>query len=402
MTALRIVVAGIIGGMPYAGMAWQAVQIVLGLRRLGHDAWYFETTSAWPYDPLQARRVPESEYAEAYLTRVFTGFDLAGRWAYRRSYSDKTWRGMDGTQAEALLAGADLVLNISGATVFADEGLRIGRLVYYGTDPVYDEINYASGNAMARANVDAHDDVVTFGENIGGPDCTVPPLPRMRGHTRQPVVVELWQGGPPVRREFTTVGNWKQSGRDIAFAGDIYRWSKHHEFHKLIDLPARTTQAIELATNLSSSVDEPDSTVVPTLRMAESEYALLQSRGWGLADGPAISGDPWRYRDYIVASRGEFTVAKDMYVRPRSGWFSDRSACYLAAGRPVVTQDTGFGRVLPTGTGLFAFRTADDVLAAFDAINADYERHSQAAREIADQYFRAETVLARMLADLGC
>jgi hypothetical protein len=144
-----------------------------------------------------------------------------------------------------------------------------------------------------------------------------------------------------------------------------------------------------------------DNEAVPAIGLAPDAHQLLESHGWRLADAPAFTMDPWPYRDYVLASRGEFSVARDLNVRLRSGWFSERSACYLAAGRPVVTQDTGFGSVLPTGEGLFAFNTMEEILAAFDAINSDYERHSRAARAIAEEYFRAETVLARVLDDLG-
>jgi hypothetical protein len=129
--------------------------------------------------------------------------------------------------------------------------------------------------------------------------------------------------------------------------------------------------------------------------------AILRLKGWKLADALAFSTDPWRYRDYVASSRGEFTVAKDLNVRLRTGWFSERSACYLAAGRPVITQDTGFGTVLPTGEGLFAFNSLDEVLEAFEAIESDYERHGRAAGEIGREYFSAERVLTRLLDDLG-
>jgi hypothetical protein len=127
----------------------------------------------------------------------------------------------------------------------------------------------------------------------------------------------------------------------------------------------------------------------------------LEANGWRLADAHAFTTDPWPYRDYVRASRGEFTVARDLHVRLRSGWFSERSACYLAAGRPVITQDTGFDSVLPTGEGLFAFNTMEEILTAFESINSDYQRHSRAARAIAEEYFRAETVLAKVVMDLG-
>jgi hypothetical protein len=251
--------------------------------------------------------------------------------------------------------------------------------------------------------VEEHDDFVTYGENIGNPDCPIPPLPRLRSKTRQPVLLDLWRGDPPARAEFTTVSNWKQEGHDVEFRGETYYWSKHHEFLKFIDLPLRTGQPIELAMGLAdASVTRPGfGDLIPAVGMTAEERRRLAANGWKLTDAHAFTTDPWPYRDYIRSSRGEFTVAKDQYTRLRSGWFSERSACYLAAGRPVVTQDTGFGTVLPIGEGLFAFNTLDEILAAFDAIGADYDRHSRAARSIAEEYFRAETVLAKMLADLG-
>src|SRR5262249_1836946 len=155
--------------------------------------------------------------------------------------------------------------------------------------------------------------------------------------------------------------SWKQSDKDIEWRGETYTWSKHHEFLKLLDLPFRAGRPFELAL----ACDD------------EEALRLLAEHGWRVVDALALSKDPLPYRDYILGSRGEFTVAKDQNVRLRSGWFSDRSACYLAAGKPVITQDTGFGNVLPTGRGLFSFRTIDDVLAALDAVESSYEVHSR-------------------------
>ena len=210
----------------------------------------------------------------------------------------------------------------------------------------------------------------------------------LRSRTRQPVLLDHWQDGRPLKEEFTTVGNWRQTGRDIEFEDQTYRWSKHHEFLKFVDLPQRDHQSIELATGIGQS--KPGRSAI-----------CSRPKGWRLRDAHPFTTDPWRYRDYVRSSRGEFTVAKDLHIRLRSGWFSERSACYLAAGRPVVTQDTGFGNVLPTGEGLFSFNTMEEIIAAFDAINSDYERHSRAARAIAEEYFRAETVLEKVIDDLG-
>jgi hypothetical protein len=404
MKPLRLVVVGTLASSPYAGMAWMHMQIAAGLRRLGHEVYYIEATSVWPYDPIRQMKVDDSDFAVPYLARVAEGFGFENRWGYRRSFSDKEWLGMSQAKAEELLANADAVFNVAGATrLRTREGLKVGRLVYYGTDPVYDEIGFVTGNRVSRRTVDQHDDVVTYGENIGQPDCPIPPLPRLRSKTRQPILVDLWNDGSPTRPEFTTVCNWKQEGRDIEYLGDTYYWSKHHEFMKFIDLPLRSNQAIELAMGLvpAGEIRPGFGDLVPAVGMTVEERQVLSTNCWKLADAHAVTADPWTYRDYIQASRGEFTVAKDQNVRLRSGWFSERSACYLAAGRPVITQDTGFGVALPTGGGLFAFSTIEDILTAFDAINSDYERHSRAARDIAEQYFRAETVLAKVLQDLG-
>ncbi len=387
MKARRIVVLGTLASDPYAGMAWMHMQIAVGLARLGHDVSYVETTSTWPYDPIRQARVCDSDYAVAYLARVAASFGLGDCWAYRRSYLDNAWLGPRRAVAEDLLAHADAVLNVTGSTYLAKEGLQIGRHVYFGTDPVRHELEFAKGDGDTRAFIEEYTDCITYGENIGNLDCPIPPLPRLRSKTRQPVLLDLWQSGPPSREAFTTVCNWKQAGRDIEYQGEVYYWSKHREFLKFIGLPQCLNQPIELA--------------MPLHGLTSDERSLLESNGWRLTHAHAFTTDPWAYRDYVQASRGEFTVAKDQNVRLRSGWFSERSACYLAAGRPVVTQDTGFGTVLPTGEGLFAFNTMEDIITAFETIHADYDRHSRAARRIAEEYFRAETVLAKVLEDLG-
>jgi hypothetical protein len=350
-------------------------------------------------------KVCDSEYAVPYLASVCGRFGLEECWAYRRSYSDHAWFGIERSRAEGILASADIVFNVSGATRLAQEQLAVRRWTYFGTDPVLHEIAYAKGDPTVCSTIDEHDETVTYGENIGTPFSPIPPLPGLKARTRQPVLLEHWASAPEPRPEFTTVTNWEQVGLDVEFQGEKYRWSKHHEFLKFLELPRKTLQPIEIAINLAKRLEiRPEGNeAVPAIGLAQSgSGALLESHGWRLADGPAFSTDPWRYRDYIMSSRAEFTVARDLNVRTRSGWFSERSACYLAAGRPVVTQDTGFGHTLPTGEGLFAFNTMEEILAAIEAINGDYARHSRAAHEIAQSYFAAERVLARLLDDLGC
>jgi hypothetical protein len=372
---------------PWAGMAWMHMQIAAGLLKLGHDVYYVEATSEWPYDPKRNMKVPDADYAVPYLAGVAESFGLRDRWAYRQSASDGEWFGLDRLEAEDLLAHADAVLNVTGATNPAEVGLKIGRLVYFGTDPVGHEVAFAQGDPGMRALIEQHQDIVTYGENIGSPDCPIPPLPRLRARTRQPVLMEMWQSGPPSKEVFTTVANWRQLGHDLVFSGETYAWSKHEQFMKFVDVPRRVGEPVELACGID--------------QLTPDERRTVEAAGWRLVDAHAFTTDPWSYRAYVRSSRGEFTVAKDFYVRPRSGWFSERSACYLAAGRPVITQDTGFSAVLPTGEGLFAFTTTEDVLAAFEKVRADYARQSRAAHDVAEEYFRAERVLAKVLEDLG-
>jgi hypothetical protein len=234
------------------------------------------------------------------------------------------------------------------------------------------------------AIVAEHDTFATYGENIGTEHSPIPSVPGLRARTRQPILLDHWESGPPQKTEFTTVCNWQSTG-EVEFRGEKYYWSKDREFLKFIDLPQRVDQPIELAMG-----DQPADISL-----------MLKLKNWHLTDAHVMTVDPWPYRDYIRASQGEFSVAKDQNVRLRSGWFSERSACYLAAGRPVITQNTGFGTVLPTGEGLFAFDTLEEILTAFEVIQSDYSRHSRAARTIAEEYFRAETVLSKLLWDLG-
>lgn len=383
----RFVVLGTFASDPYAGLAWMHMQIALGLLRLGHDVTYVEATMMWPYDPEAATRVRDPSYAIGYLARVCEAFGMGDRWAFRRRHPSMEWVGPRGADAEALLAGADAVLNVSGSTRLAREHLDAGRVVYYGTDPGYHELAVALGSPKARWIVEEHDDVVTYAENVGNADCTLPALPKTRATTRQPILLDQWRTGSPSRNVFTTVSNWRQAGRDIEYDGRKYRWSKHHSFLEFISVPRLVGLPVELATGL--------------VNVSARDRRKLESNGWRLADAHALSTDPWRYHDYIQSSRGEFTVAKDQYVAPRTGWFSERSACYLAAGRPVVSQDTGFSNCLPTGQGLFAVNTVEEARDALTRIDRDYERHSRAARSIAQEFFAAERVMARLIEDLG-
>jgi hypothetical protein len=381
-----VVVLGIAGRTPLAGVAWQLLHHLEGLRRLGCDVYYVEDTGVWPWDPEQNTIASDPGYTVGYLADLLARFGFGERWAYRAESQGGRVYGVPESCVRDLLRRADALVNLTGATVLRQEHLSVPVRIYLETDPVLPQIEVAQGRRFTIDLLAAHTHHFSYGENFGAADCGVP-VERFRYlPTRQPVVLDWWQAGPPpADARFTTVSSWKQSGRDFEWRGENYTWSKHHEFLKFLDLPRRSGRAFELALACDDA---------PTL-------ALLRGHGWRVRDALRLSLRIGPYREYLCASRGEFSVAKDQNIRLRSGWFSDRSACYLAAGRPVLTQDTGFGNVLPTGRGLFAFRAMEDVLTALDAITHDYEGQCRAAREIAAEYFAAEKVLGRLMVQAG-
>jgi hypothetical protein len=389
---LTIVVLGILGRTPFAGVAWQGLHYLEGFRRLGHDVWYVEDTGDWPFDLDRNAITDDPHYTLDYLGRVMAWAGFADRWAYRAACPAGEVHGPAAGTLSSLLARTDVLVNLTGATLLREEHLRIPVRVYLETDPVLAQLEVARGDRSTIEVLAAHTHLFTFGENLGTPECWVPLEPFQYHPTRQPVVLDWWTGSGPAAGAvaspllLTTVASWRQTAKDIEWRGRVLRWSKHAEFLKILDLPRRARHRFELA------LARPDGDTVP----------VLSAHGWRVLDAVTLTKDILPYRDYVLGSGAEFTVAKEQYVSPRSGWFSDRSACYLAAGKPVVTQDTGFARVLPTGRGLFAFRTLEDAVGAVDAIASDYAFHARAAHEIAQQCFAAETVLARLLARAGC
>jgi hypothetical protein len=384
----RVIVLGIAGRLPFAGVAWQALHFLEGFRRLGCDVYYVEDTGAWPYDAEHNTITDDPTYTVRYLAGLMAWCGLPDHWAYRAASQGGRVFGLGEGEVANLWERADALVNVTAGTALRDEHLRVPVRIYLETDPVRSQIEVAQGRPEAIAALGAHTHHFSYGENLGTPDCPVP-VGRFRYHpTRQPVILDWWTPTPErpaAGARFTTVANWQQAGNDVEWCGEIYGWSKHVEFMKFVDLPRRAGQEFELALACGDT----------------DAVRLLEMHGWRVRDAVALSKDILPYRDYIIGSRGEFTVAKDQNIRLRTGWFSDRSACYLAAGRPVITQDTGFGAVLPTGRGLFAFRTMEDVLESVDQIDADYETHARAAREIAQEYFAAERVLARVLDRVG-
>ncbi len=397
--APTVVVLGMMGRMPVAGVTWQFLQYLEGFRRLGCAAYYLEDTDAWPYDPERNTISDDPSYAVRMIGSVMREHGFADRWADRAV--DGRVYGLSADELDRVLARANALVNVTGSTVLREEHRRVPVRIYLETDPVLPQIELAKGEPYYLDMLGAHTHHFTYGENIGQPDSGVPVSARFPYRaTRPPIVMEWWQPAEPPGPCFTTVASWRQAGKDVAWQGETYTWSKHHEFLKIIDLPRRTGQPLELALAIRGQPG-PGDTWVPRDQEDADALRLLTAHGWRITNAMPLSRDIAPYRQYILRSRGELTVAKDQNVRLRSGWFSDRSACYLAAGRPVITQDTAFGKFVPTGAGLFAFRGMEDILAALDAVNGDYAAHAKAAREIAAGYFEASAVLRRLLEDCG-
>ncbi len=381
----KVIVFGIAFWYPLAGVTYQFLHYLVGLRRLGYDPYYVEDSGRWVYDPRLNDLTPDASGNIQAIAPVFEAHGFSGHWAFRGNYPNGQCHGMTEAEIVRLYQEATAFLNVTGAQEIREEHLACPRRIYVESDPFASQVRVAQGDAATIAALEAHDTHFSFGENLGAEDCDVP-IVRFRWFpTRQPVVLDLWETPYGVDGSaYTTVTTWHNKDREVTYRGDTYYWTKDREFMKVLDLPRQREVPFELAAHVDADVQ-----------------CLLREHRWRQVDSLRISEDVDRYRSYIQRSRGEFTVARDQYVRPRTGWFSDRSACYLAAGRPVITQETGFSRFLPTGKGLFAYETQDDILAAIDAIESDYAGNCRAARLIAAEYFAAERVLGELMARAG-
>jgi glycosyltransferase involved in cell wall biosynthesis len=381
----KVVVLGMMAKMPVPGVLWQTVHYLVGLRRLGFDPYYVEAHARTPSMLMERETDDGSGRAASLIADVLGRFDLEDRWAYHALHHDGRCLGMSERRLRRLYGEAEAIVNLHGGTAPWQELADTGRLVYLETDPVRLQIELHAGLQSSIDFLDAHCAHFTFAENLGSDSCSLPVSDRFTFlPTRQPVVLDFWSDREPGAEQlFTTVGNWRQRWRTVQYQGETYGWSKDEEWCKFLDLPARTGRAFELALSGCDPSDEEE----------------LARHGWRVR--PALDLGLESYRDYIAGSTAEFTVAKDQNVRFATGWFSDRSATYLAAGRPVMTQDTGFGRIFPTGEGLFAVQDVDEAAAAVEAIASDPTRHSRAASEIAREHFDAGRVLGRLLEDVG-
>jgi len=389
MRRKKIVVMGFMGSMPIAGVIWQHIHYLVGLQRLGHDVYYIEDSARLPYNPQTFEVGNEFDYAAQILAQLANEFGFEHHWSFCARYlPGNPTAGLRLTKIQQLYREADAIFNICGTQEFNDDLLQSDSILYIESDPGVEQIKVDKRTRSTIDYLGKHRALFTFGENIGSERFPVP-LHHLRWlPTRQPVVTDLWRTRrvPPATAIFTSVANWSTSGlKDIKWRGENYLWSKSREFLRFIKAPKEADEPFELATDIKD----------------EKTRARFAAYGWRFFSPLQMSVEYWQYRDYVRRSKGEFTVAKDQYVRLHTGWFSDRSACYLASGRPVITQETGFTDHYGNHGGLFAFRSLGQIREAVREINSDYKKHSRAAYALACEVFEAEKVIGQILERVG-
>lgn len=381
----RVVVLGYIVRGPLGGLSWHHLQYLLGFQAIGCDVTFFEDSDDYPacYTPSPPHMSTDPTYGLGFLKRALDRLGLRDRYAYYDAHTD-TWFGRSREDALATLASADVLIDVSGVNRWRPWLAHVPMRVLIDTDPAFTQIKHLR-NPDRGSLRDRYQAFLTFGESIEPGFSTVPDDGLPWRSTRQPVHLPSWTDAPTSpSRSYTTVMQW-ESYPAVEYQGRRFG-SKREGFDEFVGLPGRVPVRLQLALGGVGTGADP--------------RVELRSRGWSIVDPLRVARTPWSFQRYLRLSRGEWTVAKQAYVQTNSGWFSERSANYLASGRPVVTQETGFSRFIPTGEGLFAFSSIDEAAAAIEAIESDYERNRKAAREIAGEYFDARTVLARLIDDV--
>jgi hypothetical protein len=376
------VLVGYIGKLPVAGMALYNLHYVVGLQELGYQVHYVErlNSSSECYDPNADAWVDDPGFALRWLAENLKPVLSPGdRWSFIDR--DDTCHGTSWNDLLASIDRAEFVLTIEDATWF-DELERCPHRAFLDGDPVFTQARMLDAESQVARTLARYPVLFTYCMRMGEPDCPVPDLGRDWIPTRPAVATALWdwQLGD-VASPVTTVMNWGAWG-EVELDGRSYG-HKNREFARLIDLPSRTSRRIEPAIGGPAPREE------------------LEAKGWTLGDPLRATGTIDAYRAYIAGSSAELGIAKHAYVASRCGWFSDRSTCYLAGGRPVLHQDTGFTDWLPDGDGVLAFSDMDGLLEGLDRLDADYPRHARAARRVAEEHFEARTVIGEMLDQAG-
>jgi hypothetical protein len=374
-----VVIAGSLAQKPwYGGHTWVFLQYLLGFRKLGWTVLLLDRLEPDMYvGGMDRTNVEESENVR-YFRRVMADFQLEENYSILLQDGARTL-GLSRAAVLERVSGADLFLNVMG---FLDDeeilSLASNR-VFLDIDPGFGQMWQELG---LHTMFSGHDHYVTIGENIGKEGCGIPTCGLNWITTRQPVVLDHWSVSETRDQGFTTVCNWRGEYGPVPFQGKTYGL-RAHEFRKFVSLPIDTGERFELALDIHDADDR--------------DKALLHRNGWSLSNPKITARGPAEYRSYIQRSAAEFMVAKNMYVDTRSGWFSDRSICYLASGKPVLAQDTGLQHLYPCDEGLLTFESNNEAIDKVGKISRDYSRHARAARNIATEFFDSNKVLTSLL-----
>jgi hypothetical protein len=356
---------------------------VLGFRRLGWDVVFIDRLEPEMLrDELGRPCALARSVNMSYFHDVVRRFGLEGHAALLYDGAPTTF-GLSRSKLIERARHSALLLNVMGYLTDEEILAAAPLKVFLDIDPGFGQMWRALGLADLFAGHERH---VTIAENIGSASCSIPECGLAWETTRQPVVLEHWPVLDEPGTRFTTVAAWRGPYAPIEYEGRTFGL-RVHEWRKFAHLPVLTGLELEIALEIDSADDR--------------DRELLAGAGWRLVDPKIVARDPDAYREYIAGSLAEFSAAKSMYVASRSGWFSDRSICYLASGRPVVTQDTGFSEFLPVGEGLLAFGTLEEARSALEEVGVSWRRHSAAARALAEAHFDSDTVLTRLLERLG-
>jgi hypothetical protein len=383
---VRIVVTGLLGQYAFGGVTWDYIQYLLGFRALGHDVWYLEDSGAWPYDPVRQTVSEDCAYNVNYLQTMMAEFGFGDRWIYRNG-ADGKFHGAGEAAARDLIRNGDLLVNVSSAGWLKDYDFGVKHQMFIDGDPMFCQVSLLDPkNAEYAARVKAHDSHFTFGLNVGRPGCLAPDVGIRWKHTVQPIVLDYW----PIQTEaaldrFTTVMNWA-SYLPVEWEGKPYG-QKNTEFDRFKTLPSRTPQHLEMAMGQGIGSTRPTE--------------ALRALGWTILEADQVLPSHQSYREFLRTSKAEWSIAKHGYVAGNTGWFSCRTACYLALGRPAVVQETGWSNFIPAGEGVLTFSTMEEAVEAIADVNDHYAEHQAAARAIAVQYFEAKKVCSDLLAQAG-
>ena len=373
---MTIIVAGTIGLSGLGGQAWAVLQYLLGLRALGHEVYYLEDCgrSSWVYIWETEQWTHELDYPAAYVKSCLGPFGFGERWIYRDNYRSL---GIPLAEFHEICRAADiLIMRAVPFWNWRKEYEWPRRRAFIDVDPGFTQITLANGDKGWVEGVARAERRFTYGQRIGAPDCPIPQTGGPWLKTLPPVFAPEWPRVESEATHFTSIIRW-QGYREVSFNGVAYG-QRDQSFPEYLHLPSRTSQKFRIA-------------------QMGAKPEMLSAHGWQVEPGEVVSKTPDSYRQFIQNSRAEFSVPKHGYVKMRGGWFSDRSVCYLASGRPVLIEDTGLADWLPVGEGVVTFNDLESAVTGVDSINADYRKHSDAARKLAETHFATGQVLPALL-----